>query len=112
MHGCAHLEWVSCNHFVFTGCLYSLQRYTIKNVCFHFPTGPDTRLKPVLVYIHGGRFSWGSGNLSDGTVLASQADVIFVTLNYRLGILGEKKTYLTESEEKFINYIVKKRNVN
>ena len=47
-----------------------------------------TRLKPVLIFVHGGKFAWGSGNLYDGTVLAAQADFIFVTLNYRLGVLG------------------------
>ncbi|XP_063372764.1 neuroligin-4, Y-linked-like [Cydia amplana] len=43
---------------------------------------------PVLVYIHGESFSWSSGNPYDGAVLASYADLIIVTLNFRLGILG------------------------
>ncbi|CAG7720189.1 unnamed protein product [Allacma fusca] len=49
---------------------------------------PEPKLRPVLVFIHGGKFSWGSGNLSDGTVLSAYADIVFVTLNYRLGVLG------------------------
>ena len=48
-------------------------------------------LKPVMVYVHGESFQWGSGNLWDGRVLASYGDVLVVTFNYRLGILGKSK---------------------
>ena len=44
---------------------------------------------PILVIIHGESFSWGSGNIYDGTVMAAVGRVIVVTFNYRLGILGE-----------------------
>ena len=44
---------------------------------------------PVLVYIHGESYEWNSGNPYDGSVLASYGEVIVVTLNYRLGVLGE-----------------------
>lgn len=46
--------------------------------------------RPVLVYIHGGAFTSGSGALPlyDGSALASQEDLIVVTLNYRLGVFG------------------------
>lgn len=50
--------------------------------------GPDAKLKPVTVYIHGGMFAWGSGNLVDGTVMSAYADSVVVSLNYRLNILG------------------------
>ncbi|XP_028966562.1 neuroligin-4, X-linked-like [Galendromus occidentalis] len=43
---------------------------------------------PVMVFIHGESFEWNSGNAYDGSVLASYGEVIVVTLNYRLGILG------------------------
>ncbi|KAH1004868.1 hypothetical protein HUJ05_005636, partial [Dendroctonus ponderosae] len=43
---------------------------------------------PVIVYIHGESFEWNSGNPYDGSVLASYADLVVITLNYRLGILG------------------------
>ncbi|KAL5274555.1 Ces3.2 family protein [Megaselia abdita] len=43
---------------------------------------------PVMVFIHGESFEWSSGNPYDGSVLASYNDVVVVTLNYRLGILG------------------------
>ncbi|XP_033637845.1 neuroligin-3-like [Asterias rubens] len=43
---------------------------------------------PVMVFIHGDGYQDGSGNMYDGSVLASYGDVIVVTFNYRLGILG------------------------
>lgn len=42
----------------------------------------------VMVYVHGESFEWGTGNIYDGSVLASAGHVIVITLNYRLGILG------------------------
>jgi len=47
----------------------------------------------VMVYVHGESFEWGSGNLYDGSVLASAGHVIVITLNYRLGILGTLPTF-------------------
>ena len=44
---------------------------------------------PVLVYVHGESYEWNSGNPYDGSVLASYGGVVVVTINYRLGILGE-----------------------
>ncbi len=44
---------------------------------------------PVMVWIHGGALSFGSGGLPiyDGSALARR-DVVVVTMNYRLGALG------------------------
>lgn len=42
---------------------------------------------PVMVWIHGGGFTGGSGAGSSGNQFAKQ-DVILVTINYRLGRLG------------------------
>ncbi|KAK0158567.1 hypothetical protein PV328_009550 [Microctonus aethiopoides] len=41
-----------------------------------------------MVFIHGESFEWNSGNPYDGTVLAAYGNVVFVTINFRLGILG------------------------
>ena len=41
------------------------------------------------VFIHGESFSWGSGNVFDGRVLATYGRVIVITLNYRLGVFGK-----------------------
>nr|KAG5710089.1 hypothetical protein BaRGS_030165 [Batillaria attramentaria] len=49
-------------------------------------TGPD--LYPVLVFIHGGGFVSGSADTAEPGVLVTNADVIVVTINYRLGIFG------------------------
>lgn len=45
--------------------------------------------RPVLVYIHGGGFIAGDGSESryDGASMARQG-IVFVTLNYRLGVFG------------------------
>ncbi|XP_029166538.1 uncharacterized protein LOC114937283 [Nylanderia fulva] len=41
-----------------------------------------------MVFIHGESFEWNSGNPYDGTILAAYGNVVFVTINFRLGILG------------------------
>ncbi|KAK3583367.1 hypothetical protein CHS0354_038986 [Potamilus streckersoni] len=48
----------------------------------------DTRLMPVMVFIHGESYDVGTGNAYDGSVLASYGGIIVVTVNYRLGVLG------------------------
>lgn len=47
------------------------------------------QLLPVVVFIHGDSFEWGSGNSYDGTILSSFGNVIVITLNYRLGTFGK-----------------------
>ncbi|KAK3105782.1 hypothetical protein FSP39_005668 [Pinctada imbricata] len=42
----------------------------------------------VMVWIHGGGLIMGNGHFYDGTRLAVDGDVVVVTINYRLGILG------------------------
>lgn len=51
---------------------------------------PDHRRRPVLVSFHGGGFSTGSGNYPgfDGDPLARFGDVVVVTVNHCLGLLG------------------------
>jgi para-nitrobenzyl esterase len=44
--------------------------------------------RPVMVWIHGGAFTIGSGCLFDAAELARRGDVVVVTVNYRLGALG------------------------
>ncbi|GME47586.1 Carboxylesterase type B [Neofusicoccum parvum] len=54
-------------------------------------TKPSTpELKPVLVFIHGGRFTIGESNTPffNGTTFASREDLVVVTLNYRVSIFG------------------------
>lgn len=54
----------------------------------------DTGAKPVMVYIHGGSYMEGTGNMIDGSVLASYGNVIVITLNYRVGVLGKLLFFL------------------
>lgn len=51
----------------------------------------DGKKRPVMVWLHGGGFSSGSGQelpSYDGRNLAAKGDVVVVTLNHRLNVLG------------------------
>ena len=52
--------------------------------------GLDGGRRPVMVWVHGGSFMTGSGSsgLYRGGLLAREGDVVVVTVNYRLGLLG------------------------
>lgn len=63
----------------FENCLY-LNVYT--------PKVRAARLRPVMVWIHGGGFTGGAGSIYDGKVIASMGNVIVVTINYRLNAFG------------------------
>ena len=54
------------------------------------PALSDGRTRPVMVWLHGGGFSSGSGSgrILDGTSLAQTHDVVVVTLNHRLNVFG------------------------
>jgi len=61
--------------------------------CLHlnvFTPGCDAAARPVLVWIHGGGYTSGSGSMNwyNGSTLCERGDVVVVTLNYRLGALG------------------------
>lgn len=49
---------------------------------------PSNQLRPVLVWIHGGGFINGSGDIYDARRMVSRGDIVVVTINYRLGALG------------------------
>ncbi len=55
-----------------------------------FTPGCDGAERPVIVWIHGGAFTTGTGSMPwyDGSQLARRGDVVVVTINYRLGALG------------------------
>lgn len=60
------------------------------NIWAHNATSSDTNGRAVMVFIYGGGFYSGSSTLSiyDGRVLAAYGDVIVVSMQYRLGVLG------------------------
>lgn len=62
---------------------------------------PDNSKRPVLVWLHGGGFTTGSGssNAYDGVRLVKRGDVVVVSINHRLNIFGH--LYLAEYGEKF-----------
>ncbi|XP_015344120.1 cocaine esterase-like isoform X1 [Marmota marmota marmota] len=43
---------------------------------------------PVMVWIHGGGLVMGSASMFDGSILAAIENVLVVTIQYRLGVLG------------------------
>jgi para-nitrobenzyl esterase len=60
------------------------------------PAIDDNRKRPVMLWCHGGGFSSGSGSspVTEGANLARRGDVVVVTVNHRLNVLGF--TYLGE----------------
>jgi para-nitrobenzyl esterase len=52
-------------------------------------TGDKAR-RPVMVWIHGGGFAYGSGGwpMYDGANLARRGDVVVITVNHRLNVFG------------------------
>jgi para-nitrobenzyl esterase len=54
------------------------------------PAADNSRKRPVMFWCHGGGFANGSGSSpdNDGTNLARRGDVVVVTINHRLNVLG------------------------
>ncbi len=55
-----------------------------------YTPGLDDKKRPVMLWIHGGAFSLGSGSeeMFRSHKLAERGDLVIVTINYRLGALG------------------------
>lgn len=60
----------------------------------------DAPLRPVMVYIYGGGNRSGTAALYPGRELVGAGDVVYVTFNYRLGVLGflDFSSFSTPSE--------------
>jgi para-nitrobenzyl esterase len=54
------------------------------------PALGDGRKRPVMFWCHGGGFATGSGSspVTEGANLAKRGDVVVVTINHRLNVLG------------------------
>nr|XP_014432693.1 fatty acyl-CoA hydrolase precursor, medium chain-like [Pelodiscus sinensis] len=52
------------------------------------PASSDTDMLPVMVWIHGGGLVIGAASTYDGSALTAFENVVVVTIQYRLGILG------------------------
>lgn len=48
-----------------------------------------------MLFIHGGSYMEGTGNMFDASVLSAYGNVIVVTMNYRLGVLGKSTKILS-----------------
>uniref|UniRef100_A0A8C9Q9Q9 Carboxylic ester hydrolase n=1 Tax=Spermophilus dauricus TaxID=99837 RepID=A0A8C9Q9Q9_SPEDA len=59
----------------------------VLNIYSPAETTSETR-RPVMVWIHGGSLIVGSATSQDGSALAAYGDVVVVTVQYRLGLLG------------------------
>jgi para-nitrobenzyl esterase len=55
-----------------------------------YTPGLDNTRRPVMFWIHGGAFTIGSGSdpMCDSDVLPKRGNIVLVTINYRLGMLG------------------------
>jgi para-nitrobenzyl esterase len=62
--------------------------------------GLDSAKRPVMVWLHGGAFSYGSANAPwyDGSRLARRQDVVVVGVNHRLNIFGHLDLSATGDE--------------
>ena len=66
---------------------------TVSEDCLYlnvWTPGLDDGLRPVMVWIHGGAFLYGSGHetLPDRQEIVNRGDIVLVSLNYRLGPMG------------------------
>ncbi|XP_041371503.1 carboxylesterase 5A-like [Gigantopelta aegis] len=67
----------------------------ISEDCLYLNVYTPTKKQPmksdslaVIFFLHGGGFQMGSGTLWDYSILARYANVVVVSINYRLGVLG------------------------
>lgn len=51
----------------------------------------NSTLLPVAIYVHGGSFQGGAGDNYGPNYLIDE-EIVFITINYRLGILGFMST--------------------
>jgi para-nitrobenzyl esterase len=54
----------------------------------HTPPAAASRNLPVMVWMHGGGYQFGSGSMYTSTPLVTEGGVIVVTVNYRMGPFG------------------------
>ena len=52
------------------------------------PSGALAKPRPVIVWVHGGGYYMGAGSNYGAERMATQGDVVVVSVNYRLGVFG------------------------
>ena len=50
--------------------------------------GCDEKSRPVMIWIHGGGHRAGSGRLMNGKSISRRGEIVLVSINYRLSMLG------------------------
>mgnify|MGYP005811046809 CR=1 FL=1 len=68
----------------------SMHEKELFNLNVWTPSTADGKKRPVMLWLHGGGFHVGSSSdpMTDGKALARQGDVVIVSVNHRLNILG------------------------
>lgn len=68
----------------------SMHEKELFNLNVWTPGIADGKKRPVMLWLHGGGFHVGSSSdpMTDGKALAQQGDVVIVSVNHRLNILG------------------------
>lgn len=93
-----------CFDFFVGGMPYSKEEEQISENCLVLNVaspGLDNRKRPVMVYIHGGGYMSGSGNvmIECSDKLLDEEDIVLVSINHRLNIFGG--LYLGCFDEKY-----------
>ncbi len=78
--------------------LSGIQAYSVRLFLFAGTEKSNSPGVPVVVFVHGDSYEHGSGNSYDFSLFSSLGNVIAVTLNYRLGLLGKSSDY-------FVSYL-------
>lgn len=91
--GSSNLPAARFGRLLVSKCLYATgnthKSCCAKNVISCLKVKKGNTLFPVMVFIHGGFFIWGSGNPSIyGPEYLCTRNIVLVTINYRLGLLG------------------------
>ena len=60
----------------------------------------------MLLFIHGGDNADGMGAMFDGDILAAHGQIIVITINYRVGVLGKFKIVTTVPNNEPITFKV------
>jgi len=60
----------------------------VLSLSIYTPSPTDGKTRPVMVWIHGGAWQFGSAEMQNCAALAKSGDVIVVALSYRLGVFG------------------------
>lgn len=79
---------VACPQNIVDSRLDQTEDCLILNVVAPLPSRIPSSGLPVMIWIHGGSLRNGASGAYDGTTLVGEQNIILVSINYRLGVLG------------------------